>query len=529
MMQVPRGWIYNYADPVSLMQHWDKRMDGVSEFLGYPLVRNNYILYVQVDLNIMYGVYGIGYPQVNNTFDPASTTNGNANHWFLHANADFWETEFHELGHSQVRSDFPGETEAIVNVLAAIVWNKKYGMDIDSALGMSFGNSPRISRDQAALNWMVTPNFRAGRPMDISNTTKDEVRYQQRGYAKYIEIAALFGWDVLGTFNMQENLDYMAKKPSDGLNGIDSRILRLSRAGGVDLRPLIHFWGTQPVDSTGLKNLITAAGLKPSSLIYDRLMHYKSIIPLTNAAFQAHAAVFLDKSASGITAGDSPDYGEGWYYTWLTRYNKPQGDSAQAALQHIIDLYFPAGRPGNETNPPAPNPATFAAAPTAVNSTSITMTAASGSDESGPVQYLFTKTAGTGGVPSSLWQNSPVFLDTGLTPGVTYTYTVTLRDGFANRGNPSAPAGATTTGSAAVSAVPHTVNARIIITPSAIKISSPGPHTVMMYSLTGRLLKFERGAGPATYTLNNALGRGVYMVRLVTPGQNIRQRVMVLQ
>jgi len=38
MMQVPTKWIYNYDDPVTLMQDWDKSMDIVSELFGLPLV-----------------------------------------------------------------------------------------------------------------------------------------------------------------------------------------------------------------------------------------------------------------------------------------------------------------------------------------------------------------------------------------------------------------------------------------------------------------------------------------------------------
>ncbi|MBL0008995.1 MAG: hypothetical protein IPP25_17935 [Saprospiraceae bacterium] len=108
MMQVPTSWIYNYDDPVTLMQDWDDRMDVVSNMLGYPLIRNNTILYLQVDVDIMYGFYGIGNPQINNTYNPLQPENGNKNHWFLRPGDSFWETEFHEMGHAQLFSKFPG-------------------------------------------------------------------------------------------------------------------------------------------------------------------------------------------------------------------------------------------------------------------------------------------------------------------------------------------------------------------------------------------------------------------------------------
>jgi hypothetical protein len=114
------------------------------------------------------------------------------------------------------------------------------------------------------MNWMVTPNFRAGNPMDISNTTKDEVRYQQRGYAKYVEMAALFGWEMIDSFYKKENLDFIAQTPTDGLTNVDSRILRFSRTAGVDIRPLIHFWGVQPKNAAVLKSRLDAENLQAS-------------------------------------------------------------------------------------------------------------------------------------------------------------------------------------------------------------------------------------------------------------------------
>ena len=290
----------------------------------------------------MYGFYGIGNPQINNIYDPLATENGNKNHWFLRPGNGFWETEFHEMGHAQLFSKFPGETEAAVNVPAAAIYNRLYGMDIDTALGESFGNNPQITRDQAAMNWMVTPNFRAGNPMDISNTTKDEVRYQQRGYAKYVEMAALFGWEMIDSFYKKENLDFIAQTPGDSLTEVDSRILRFSRTSGADLRPLIHFWGVHPQNTAVLKARLDAENLQPSKLICDRLTHYKAILPANNAEFLVHANAFFGGS---IPPGGDPDYGSGWYNIWKTQYDSTLGMLGKQAMQNIIDLYFPGGCP----------------------------------------------------------------------------------------------------------------------------------------------------------------------------------------
>ncbi|MHC4647235.1 MAG: fibronectin type III domain-containing protein, partial [Planctomycetota bacterium] len=97
-----------------------------------------------------------------------------------------------------------------------------------------------------------------------------------------------------------------------------------------------------------------------------------------------------------------------------------------------------------ETDPPTPNPATFASPPAAVSTSEITMTATTGSDASPPVEYLFDETSGNPGGSDSTWTTNPVYNDTGLDPDTQYTYTVQMRDSLGNTGNASAPASATT-------------------------------------------------------------------------------------
>lgn len=342
MMQVPTSFIYNYSDPVTLMADWDARMDVVSDLLGYPNIRNNHILYVMQDVRILHpGYYGIGYPQINTLYDPYAVQNGNSTHWFLTPGAtNLWESEFHELGHAQLMTKFPGESEAIVNLLSAAIFNQLYGVSIDSAFGWSFNNEYWRGRDQSATNWMVTRNFRKGNPMDISNTTLNEVRYQHRGYGKYVEIAALFGWGALENYYTQLNVDYNNGVTPVPESDIDNRILKLSLSAGVDLRPLIHFWGVHPQDSAALAQAMISNNLQPSGLICERLEHYKTIIPMNNAEFNQHAIEYFN---GPVPPGGNPDYENGWYNVWLTQYNNLHGDSALIAMQHIIDTYFPDG------------------------------------------------------------------------------------------------------------------------------------------------------------------------------------------
>ena len=347
MFTVPTKWIYAYNDPVTLMKDWDNRIDTISAMTGKQKVRNNQVLYALVDTSLYGDGFGIGYPTGNNGYNPADETDGNSKHWFLvpgSSQLKFGASEFHELGHADLFSGFDGEGEAAVNLLYIAIKNNLYKENIDEALGESMGRHKELGREVAAVNWMVTPNFRAGAPMDITNSEKNEVRYQERGYAKYVEVAALFGWDKLEAFWREEN--QVAIPGKDPSIETDSRILRMSKAAGVDLTPLIHFWGVQPNDPVALKAAITAAGLLPSAVIYDRLKVYQGLIPMNNAAFKIHAVKFLNKlNATEINgAGKSPDYGEGWYSVWLNTYgNNNEGQNAQAAMNDIFKKYYVNG------------------------------------------------------------------------------------------------------------------------------------------------------------------------------------------
>jgi hypothetical protein len=83
-----------------------------------------------------------------------------------------------------------------------------------------------------------------------------------------------------------------------------------------------------------------------------------------------------------------------------------------------------------DTDPPTPDPMTWASPPTAVDAFSITMTATTASDPSG-VKYYFECTSG--GCNDSGWLDSPTYVDTGLQPNTLYTYRVKTCDKSVNQ------------------------------------------------------------------------------------------------
>lgn len=122
-------------------------------------------------------------------------------------------------------------------------------------------------------------------------------------------------------------------------------------------------------------------------------------------------------------------------------------------LQHDqpTDLRTTTAYTAPDTYPPLPSPAGFSVAPRPVGPSSITMTATTGIDPSGPVEYLFTETSGNWGGTSSGWQTSPVYTDDGLLQDLVYSYTVTMRDALGHTGS----AAIATTASPTTAVVPY--------------------------------------------------------------------------
>jgi lysophospholipase L1-like esterase len=97
-----------------------------------------------------------------------------------------------------------------------------------------------------------------------------------------------------------------------------------------------------------------------------------------------------------------------------------------------------------DTTPPTPNPLVWQSIPTALNSTSITMTAATATDDHLPVEYYFECT--TSGDANSGWQTNSTYVAQNLAPSTSYTFRVKARDNYLTPNETlfSAPESATT-------------------------------------------------------------------------------------
>ena len=110
----------------------------------------------------------------------------------------------------------------------------------------------------------------------------------------------------------------------------------------------------------------------------------------------------------------------GYHYNHNAETYMLVGDALGRAM---VELQ--GAEPPVDTNPPSPNPMTWASLPVALSSSSIAMTATTAVDTNG-VEYYFSNV--TDGSHDSGWQASSTYIDMGLAPDTHYSYTVKARD-----------------------------------------------------------------------------------------------------
>ncbi|MBK8706748.1 MAG: hypothetical protein IPN33_26310 [Saprospiraceae bacterium] len=208
MMTLPWAHVQNLDDPTSLLTQWNEIMDAYNYLGGRPPEARSKAEYFAVDCLLPAGVFGIGYPQIIGEryapFGPLNST-GYYPTQVLNPNPHISgiSTTFHELGHAAAHPKLDTERETIVNLYAVYIFNELYGVPLDEAFKHS--EFQLMTLDQAAIDWMVTHNFRDNinmscdpiLPADIC----DELRYQHRGHAKYVEMAKQFGWSSIHGMN----------------------------------------------------------------------------------------------------------------------------------------------------------------------------------------------------------------------------------------------------------------------------------------------------------------------------------------
>jgi hypothetical protein len=184
-------------------------------------------------------------------------------------------------------------------------------------------------------------------------------------------------------------------------------------------------------------------------------------------------------------------------YTWTDT-----SSTEQPTMIDVFGVHMRNGRPywqlvlgsttGPDNNPPSPNPMTWATTPYGSSSTAVTMVATTASDVSG-VEYYFECTAGAG--HDSGWQDSTIYVDTGLQPSTNYTYRVMARDKSANQNE----TGWSTeeTGTTLASEPSKIAPGSITTTCSSVNYQLEGYYTSNENGLTGDLHTNLIGSNPA--------------------------------
>lgn len=345
MMNVPSDWISNWDHAEAIIGQWDDACAVIDRLFGYEEPLSKTTLYLQVDVVIRAKAFSTGYPQSNSSFNPLTFAGGLSTHEFLNGPKFAGSEHLHELGHAEYFTKFGGEVEAAVNLPYVAVHYQNHGVSIDESLGRSVGDYSRRlwSREQSAIHWMVTEAFRSG----VWNMTSQQSQYQQRGYADYVDLAHMFGWEALHRFWRGDHIDYENGISRVGFRNYDpsyDRIQRMSTAAGVDLNPLMHFWGNAAGNHNDMQTWMDANNIPDSRLIYDRLRHYQSKIPNNVAEFTAHRNIFY----SHLNANDKA------YYDTMTAvdgWGQEEHDEADANMEYIINRFFPNGRPKINTYP----------------------------------------------------------------------------------------------------------------------------------------------------------------------------------
>lgn len=340
LMNVPTMWIDNLEDPVKLMKDWDAAMDTLNDLFGQPLIKTRHTMYMQVDFQNRGDAFFPGYPTCNDRYDPKMEAEygGYANHYLVRGPQYAPNYVFHEQGHAFNCPKYPGEMESVVNLPHVAVWNQAFGYSLDLAFAASRGglNDTVHTLDNTAIAWMMSLHFADDEPM-----ANYEKQYQWKGHAKYVDIVRLFGWKVLGDYWKAFN-DDVANGTYKGRHAYsnDEITLRKCKAVGVDLRPLVRFWGIHEDDAEALATSVRDAIFPASAKIYDTLVHYQSLIPKDNKAFREFALLWWGKEPRPDGFTTERNHAARW-----ESYDEKEADRVRQRVRATLDRYFPDGRP----------------------------------------------------------------------------------------------------------------------------------------------------------------------------------------
>ena len=338
LFTVPSKWIddLGYDDLLEIVEAHDANIQVASEYVGKNTDRHKAILYMIVDTQIRANVFSIGYPQSNyGSFDRDTIR---APLTLDHAlNSVLW----HEHGHAELMTFFAGEAESWNHMLSTVIAMENYDMTAQQAFAQSLAFGTELHNTDDALNsWVVMDEF-----INNSGMAFQQGSFRPRGHADYVEYIEMFGLKAMQNFNRRINIEmdgllWAVDWPYGRTNHErNNRILRLSREAGVDVTPLFHLWGHIPEFSPRLEADLAAEGLGESVQIYDRMIRARDSVPMSQEEWNAVDEVMIDFLNEK----------RGPWQELRTNYDLTRAQNAVDQIQELIDLYFPNGRPADDS------------------------------------------------------------------------------------------------------------------------------------------------------------------------------------
>ncbi len=253
----------------------------------------------------------------------------------------------------------------------------------------------------------------------------------------------------------------------------------------ITVTPVGLFYDNSPQQCSGMNGNCCSFNFVDSSLAADLNLQLYDSDGVTQLAGAFSNGAGEPETLTDIPLPNSP----GDYYIRISK-----ADSGSTPQLYKIDLAVVTV--GADISPPQPNPAGFEVPPMPVSTNAISMTAVDASDATAPILYQFSFVGGgSGGGPSSLFQEDRTWTDFGLLPNRFYTYRVRARDSAPHPGpNMGVFSGDFTT-------------ATLIETPTGVAIGTVTETSVAM-SLTAPL--------PSFYQVEQA---GIFF-ESTTPGGN---------
>lgn len=343
MFTIPLEDAQSIQNPDAIMDHWDQIIDAV-DYVGGRIWERPRAEYYTLDTRLVTPAYGAGYPIVIPLIDMRRDPEWNpikVTETMPHP------TLFHEMGHNQLHPtlDFGQgynscgdiEAETIVHTLASIVYSQVYGLSTKEAYAKSNVMGMDYTIEMAVIDWIMSSNFRKGAPMGFDEEApledKDQLKYQPRGWAKYIDIARLFGWEGLYKVNAEffdvGEIQYGEACPDRPfIKSRDEYIQAACAAIGEDVTPLFHFWGIVP--SPEIREEM--GNLYPTSCkVKELLKTYRNdVAPKSKSDFEIYYHL-LDKPGNG--------YQKPRYDLYLEEFDQSYVDAIQNQFELLFETY----------------------------------------------------------------------------------------------------------------------------------------------------------------------------------------------